>query len=124
MQTFTKAERLSGKTALDRLFQTGKSFNSFPFKVVWKEVSADNIPPVQVVISVPKRIFKRAVDRNLLKRRTREAYRKNKAALYNALGDKKVHLLLVYTSKTILEYKEIEDKIIIVLQRLNKTVVS
>ena len=123
MQTFTKAERLTGKTALDSLFHTGKTFNSFPFKVMWLKADATRAQ-AQIVISVPKRLFKRAVDRNLLKRRIREAYRKNKAFFYEALGDKKVHFLVIYTSKTIMEYKEIEDKIIDVLQRLNKTLNS
>lgn len=123
MQTFTKAERLSGKTALDHLFQTGKSFNSFPFKVVWKEVAAAEAP-VQLVISVPKRLFKRAVDRNVIKRRIREAYRKNKSPFYESLAGKKLHVMLIYTAKTLPEYKEVEDKIITVLQRLNKTVIS
>lgn len=123
MQTFTKAERLSGKTALDILFQTGKSFNSFPFKVVWKE-AAESAVPVQLVISVPKRMFKRAVDRNLIKRRIREAYRRNKGSFYESLDGKKIHLMLIYTAKTLPEYKDVEDKIIAVLQRLHKTVIS
>jgi ribonuclease P protein component len=123
MQTFTKAERLSGKTALDKLFTTGHSFNSFPFKVIWLETN-DGMAPAQIVISVPKRIYKRAVDRNRLKRLIREVYRKNKEILYHQLESKKLHLLLIYTSKTAMDYKEMNEKIIIVLQRLTKTVHS
>ncbi len=123
MQTFTKSERLSEKIALDRLFQTGKSFNCFPFKVVWKEVP-EAAAPVQLVISVPKRIFKRAVDRNLVKRRIREAYRRHKGSFYESLGEKKLHVMLMYTAKTLPEYKDVEDKIISVLERLHKTVIS
>ncbi len=123
MQTFTKAERLYGQTTLDKLFDTGKSLNSYPFKAIWLEVS-EEATPIRVVISAPKRLFKRAVDRNRIKRMIREAYRKNKADTYQKLGDKKIHLLLIYTSKTIMEYKEIEDKIIITLQRLATTINS
>ena len=123
MQTFTKAERLCGKTALDQLFQTGKSFNSYPFKAIWQETSHGEAP-IQVVISVPKRLFKKAVHRNRIKRLIREAYRKNKAKAYDALGNKKVLLLLIYTAKTIMEYKEVEEKTLIALERLNKAVIS
>lgn len=123
MQTFTKVERLSGKIRLDKLFETGKSFNTFPFKVIWLEV-ADTAAPVQIVVSVPKRIFKRAVDRNRLKRLMREAYRKNKHLLYNHLEKKKLHVIFIYTSKTIMTYSEVEEKIVMALQRLTKVIQS
>lgn len=121
MQTFTKAERLSSKIEIDSLFGTGKSFNSTPFKVIWLEKAVGNTP-VKTVISIPKRLFKRAVDRNRLKRLTREAYRKNKHLLYDDLGNKKILLMFIFTSKTIIEYKEMEEKIISILQRLSKTI--
>lgn len=123
MQTFTKAERLCGKTALDQLFQTGKSFNSYPFKVIWQETTSGTTP-IQVVISVPKRLFKKAVHRNRIKRIVREAYRKNKAAAYASLNNRKVLLLLIYTAKTTMEYKDVEQKTILVLERLNKAVIT
>ena len=121
MQTFTKAERLCSKVLIDKLVETGKSFNSFPFRIIWLEV-VENSASVQVVISVPKRIFKSAVDRNRLKRLTREGYRLNKQFLYDALNNKKILLMLVYTSKTIIEYKEMEEKIKEALQRLSKNI--
>jgi len=121
MQTFTKAERLSSKVEIDNLFGTGKSFNSKPFKVIWLEKAVGDTP-VKTVISIPKRLFKRAVDRNRLKRLTREAYRKNKHLLYDDLGNKKILLMFIFTSKTIIEYKEMEEKIISILQRLSKTI--
>ncbi len=119
MQTFTKAERLSSKVAIDTLFTTGKSFHNSPFKIFWLEV-AESISPVQIVISVPKRLFKSAVDRNRLKRLLREAYRKNKNVLLEKLENKKVHLMFIYTSKTMVEYREAEEKMILALERLNK----
>ena len=121
MQTFTKAERLTSKIEIDSLFGTGKSFNIAPFKVIWKE-SIDSSVPVKIVISIPKRLFKRAVDRNRLKRLTREAYRKNKHLLNDNPGNKKVFLMLIFTSKSIIEYNEMEEKIILILQRLSKTI--
>jgi ribonuclease P protein component len=121
MQTFTKAERLSSKIEIDSLFGIGKSFNNAPFKVIWLEKTGGNTP-VKTVISIPKRLFKRAVDRNRLKRLTREAYRKNKHFLVDNLGNKKILLMFIFTSKTIIEYKEMEEKIISILQRLSKTI--
>ena len=123
MQTFTKAERLCSKILIDKLIETGKSFNISPFRSIWLEVSESSVP-VQFVISVPKRNFKKAVDRNRLKRQTREAYRKNKKLLYDHLDDKKVLLMLIYTAKTMIEYKELEEKIIMILQRLIENVNS
>ena len=121
MQTFTKAERLCSKILIDKLVDTGKSFNSSPFRIIWLEVIENRIP-AQVVISVPKRNFKSAVDRNRLKRLTREAYRINKQAFYDSLNNKNILLMLIYTSKTIIEYEEMEEKIVDALQRLSKNV--
>jgi len=121
MQTFTKAERLCSKVLIDKLIEKGNSFQSFPFKIIWLEAQESPVP-AQIVISVPKRSFKKAVDRNKLKRRTREAYRKNKKILYDHLSNKKVLLMFIYTAKTILAYKEIEEKLILGLEQLNKKI--
>ena len=79
MYTFTKEERLCSKKHLDLLFKGGSSFLLYPFRISYLFVTASNLPPVQVVISVPKKRYKRAVDRNLIKRRIRESYRLNKS---------------------------------------------
>ncbi|MGQ0828915.1 MAG: ribonuclease P protein component [Bacteroidota bacterium] len=121
MQTFTKAERLYSKVLIDKLIENGNSFQSFPFKIIWLEVQ-ENLAPAQIVISVPKRSFKRSVDRNKLKRRTREAYRKNKMALYDHLNNKRIILMFIYIAKTILDYKEIEEKVVLGLEQLNKKI--
>lgn len=121
MHTFTKAERLSSTIEIDNLFKKGKSFNSNPFKVIWLEKPEGSVP-AKIVISIPKRLFKKAVDRNRLKRLIRESYRKNKQLLYDNLEHKKILLMFIFTSKTIIEYKEMEEKIILILQRLSKTI--
>jgi ribonuclease P protein component len=78
--------------------------------------------PAQILISVSKRNFKQAVERNRIKRLIRESYRKNKEKLYHQRADRQQQLLigLIYTAKTILSYAEIESKIILILQRLNE----
>ncbi|WP_254448745.1 ribonuclease P protein component [Spirosoma rhododendri] len=85
-QTFTKSERLCSKKILGELFTKGSTavgtFYLFPFRVLYlnKPEAADALPAI--VITVPKRQFKRAVDRNLIRRRVREAYRLNKHLLF------------------------------------------
>lgn len=121
MQTFSKAERLCSKILIENLFKNGRLFNSSPFKFVWLTAPESNVP-VKTVMSVPKRLFKRSVDRNRLKRRMREAYRKNKNHLYDSLVEKKIHLMIIFTGKKIVEYIEIEEKIIEGIQRLVKEI--
>ena len=119
-QTFGKDERLHKKILIKKLFTEGVSFYVYPFRVTTLKSIEENVPAVQLLISVPKHLFKKANDRNLLKRRIREAYRKNKQDLCTALGDKQVKIALCfnYTAKTILPFSIIQDKIIILLQRL------
>lgn len=82
----------------------------------------ESTAPVKILISVPKRKFKKAVDRNKIKRLIREAYRKKKHLLINQLAEKKITLLVVYISKTIVEYSEIEEKINDALIRLGNDI--
>jgi ribonuclease P protein component len=121
-QTFTKAERLCSKALMEKLFHGGHTFTLFPFRVLWLEEKLDSPFPVQIAFSVPKRNFKRAVDRNLLKRRSREAYRKNKFRLYEflQLHNQSITLLLVYITKEKILYDIVENKINQVIDRLCK----
>src|SRR5690606_12961369 len=93
---FQKEERLCSKKLLDELITNGSSFLLYPFRVSWK-ISSDEeqLFPVQVVIGVPKKRFKHSVDRNLIKRRIKEAYRLNKELLlYQPLLQKQTRLIL------------------------------
>jgi ribonuclease P protein component len=112
-ETFSKQERLCSKKAIEALFDKGKSFYCFPFLIVWSYSSTDLPFPAQVAFSVSKKGFKLAVTRNLIKRRTREAYRKNKVVLYNYLvsTDKKVVFTMIYRGKTISDYITIEKSV-------------
>jgi ribonuclease P protein component len=115
-----KHEILRSKKSIKELFNSGSSFILYPFKVQY--LPDFNSPNNQVLFSVSKRNFKKAVDRNLLRRRIREAYRLNKSLL---LADEKeassISIALIYIGKFKLPYAEIEDKLKQVLVRLSKT---
>lgn len=118
--TFKKEERLTNKKTFELLFGSGKSFTDSPFRLVWIEIKSDSILPVQFGISVPKRSFPKAIDRNTLKRRIRESYRRNKHTLYEKLKKKNLHiaLMVMYIAKSELSYQEIERKMILSLQKV------
>ena len=118
MQTFTKSERLSSKVMIDKVFAGGRVITGPSFKLLWLGAGELSDQPVKIVITVPKRNFKRAVDRNKLKRRIREAYRKNKQPLYDQVKSETICMMLMYTGKNIIEYGEIEEKIKKLLDRL------
>ena len=88
--TFTKQERITSRKLLEQLFMGGhRSMSAFPLRVVFMTMErAEGEPPVQVLVSVSKRHFKRAVKRNRVKRQIREAYRLNKYILWDALQDR------------------------------------
>ena len=113
--TLSKAERLNSKAMIERLFAGGnKSFTAFHLRVVYMWLDAsEGEAPVSILISVPKKRFKRAVKRNLVKRRVREAYRKNKQLLTDALVAKNKRLVLafIWLDNEIHPSAEIEGKV-------------
>ena len=121
MYTFKKEERLCSKKLLDELFHNGSSFLLYPYRIVWLRHALPFEVPVQVVINVPKRRFKKAVHRNLIKRRIREVYRLNKSeSLYSFLQSHSAQLLLgiQYVGKDIAGYELIEKKLKLALLQL------
>jgi len=125
--TFSREERLTGKSGIDQLFNDGKSFNLFPFRVFYILAENPAEPAARLLIAIPKKKVRHAVDRNRLRRLVREAYRLHKAgflALLDAIPAK-VHIALVFTGdKTDLKFIEVEMKIIECLARLGKIIGS
>lgn len=116
----SKEERLRSKRAIDRLFQKGKSFFLFPFRIHYLSSNEILACHSQTLITVSKKNFKSAVERNKVKRLVREAYRKNKHSLLDHLDkhDRSMAFGLIYVGETIMDYEEIERKLILILQRL------
>ena len=111
---FSKNERLCSKKLINELLINGKSFTLFPFKITWQSVITEDAVPVRVLLNVPKRYFKKAVTRNLLKRRMKEAYRLNKHMLYKYFSgsNKQMNLMIIYIAKEIYKFSEIEKNMI------------
>jgi ribonuclease P protein component len=117
---FRKEERLSGKKVIAGLFDSGQAFSLYPFRVFWKIEDTGSCSPARIAVSVSKRYFKKAVDRNRIKRLTREAWRLNKHVLYKHLEENNINLvlMLVYTREDMPEYDLIEQKVKNVVSKL------
>ena len=94
-ETFDKSERLCSKKIISGLFENGNVFYSNIFKVVWVISPVALSVPAQIMFSASKRGFRLAVTRNLIRRRMREAYRKNKYLLYEQLTSRNIQIVFV-----------------------------
>ena len=119
-ETFTRSERLCSKKDIAELFERGNSFYSFPFQIVWLESSADMTFPARIAVSVSKKLFKRSVKRNLIKRRIKEVYRKKKHTLYSYLEKEnlRINFMIIFKGETITDYAETEKSLIKTLEKL------
>ncbi len=110
---FRKEERLNRKIIIQRLFDEGKIIKVFPLRIIVLQHTEQVDSPVQILISVPKKTFKNAVQRNLLKRRIREAYRLNKHEMYKILVKQNIQIAIgvVYVGDNLSDFGLIEKKI-------------
>jgi len=116
---FSKEERLKNTKRIQKLFDQGERFFEYPFNIVWQKIET-NQTPLKIAISVPKSKIPKAVNRNKIKRQIKEAIRLKKHLLKNKLSQKQLQLqlIIIYTQTSIMNGREIEDKISVTLQRL------
>lgn len=110
LSTFPKEERVFGKKDVDYLFSEGKSFVTYPLRVIYVEKELISDIPVSILVSVSKKRFKRAVKRNRIKRLIRESYRLNKNELSKSLSLQKkgLHIAFLYLNNELCNYQEME----------------
>ncbi len=126
-QGFKKWERITSLITIDQLFKEGSTVFEFPFKVFYNfGLSTPTKGRLEIAIAVPKKRLKHANDRNYVKRLTREAFRCNKQPLLKTLeeSEKKLSVFLVYVGTTDVNAALLQQKIIVILNRLQTITLS
>ena len=138
--SFPKEERLHHRSLVEGVYRGGKSFYEFPFRVTWRILKPEEllatfrnkmpegIGSLQMMVTVPKKKRKRAVDRVLLRRRIREAYRLQRLSLRDIVSNQAeigtLSVAIVYIHDKNLSYRHIEEKLKNVIDRLNGLVLQ
>lgn len=120
--TLTRAERLRTLGVIRRLFDSGRSGFVYPFRYIYF-AEADMCASAKLLFSVPKRFHKRANRRNLIRRRTKEAYRLSKELLLLS-HSASIDLALIYSTKDMVEYRQIEKAVRRILQQVQGQIIS
>jgi ribonuclease P protein component len=120
VNTLKESERLISKKLIDQLFTDGKSFYSTHLRISFKTGLFDFIYPAQLLVSVSKKKFVNAIDRNTLKRKIRESYRLNKFEIYDILSKQKekVMIAITYNSDEDLNFHEINTQVNYLLHKI------
>lgn len=118
--SYPKAEKLKSKKLIDHLFTEGKSVSKYPLRLVYCPFEYEDQVMLKMGVSVSKKYFKLAVDRNYYKRVLRECYRLNKTLLTENLKDKYC-CMFFYQSKEKLSYAEINEKTVLLFEKFIKT---
>ena len=121
--TYPKSERLKSKNTIDLLFTEGKSVSKYPLRLVYVPVELPDQEAIKLGVSVSKKYFKKAVDRNYFKRVLRETFRTNKYIILNAV-DKPYALMFFYQSADRLSYAEIQEKTIQLFEKFKAQIKS
>lgn len=123
--SFKKEERLKSRKVIGQMFKKGESFGQYPLRLIWvKREGNDGKFPIQFAVSVPKKKFPKAVQRNHIKRKIREAYRLHKHKLYERLEeqDQQYGWMILYVAKEKVSYAEIETSMKKVIPRFVKAI--
>ena len=122
---FAKTEHLKSRKQIDELFAKGKAFSVFPVRAIY-QFSFSEEPGLQIGVTASKKHFKKAVERNRIKRLLREAYRlqKEELALQIKASQKAGNVFFIYTDKAISDFETIKLAMYKCLQRLNKIIQS
>ena len=122
--TLSKEERICSKKLINELFTgNGRSMTAFPLRVVFmKRTIVDDQPRAAMLVSVPKRYFKHAVDRNRVKRQVREAFRRNKSIITQNLTDahEAVAMAFVWLTNEKFPSSEVENRMVRLLTRISE----
>lgn len=137
---FPKTERLHHRSLVEGLFRNGKSFYEYPVRVTWRAIShedltknfrshvPDNIGSLQMMVTVPKKKRRKAIDRVLMRRRIREAFRVNRLPLRDLIlhnpDIRTLSVALVYMHNDNLPYSLVENKIKIIIDKLKQKISS
>jgi len=120
---FPKKERICSDKAISQLFGSdcSRSVVNYPVRAVYRFLSeTSSNTPVQVLISVPKRYLRHAVQRNAMKRKMREAYRLHKSLLKLDESTQRLHLALIWISDKTADYATVENRVCSLLQRISE----
>jgi len=121
---FPKKEHLCGEIRINKLYAEGKAFIAYPYRVVYRVETLQTDVPVLVLVSVPKKRFKKAFKRNKIKRLMREAYRLNKHLLTDICSQNacQVQMALNYVSDSEMDFKTMEIKMIDALKKVSQKI--
>lgn len=124
MEKFHKSERLCSRKTIALLFENGSIFYTSLFKIVWTAAAGAEEYPARVAFSISKKSFRKATDRNLIRRRMREAYRKNKKFLYEALASAgaRIAFIIIFRGQNIPDYHSVEQSMTEMLGKLSAEV--
>ncbi len=118
--TYNKKEKLKSKKLIDQLFTEGQSVSAYPLRLVYLSTSFDDAVIAKTGVSVSKRNFKTAVDRNRIKRLLRESYRLNKAVYFNNITTQYAFMIL-YIGKDLPTLTLVETKMKLLFEKFSNT---
>jgi len=119
--SYPKKEKLKSKKLIEQLFSEGNSVSAFPLRMVYLKTEFEDDVQFKTGVSTSKRNFKKAVDRNHIKRLLREAYRLNKTAYFNNISESYA-LMILYISKDGTDFDSVETKMKQLLEAFSKKV--